>query len=326
VRAPTHAVRRLAALALMAAALSLAGCATQDIGRVNILDARIDKSNRPTYMGMPIRTGQLILSEAPGPYSFFFALVPQDFYRFTHAAVIVVEDGEPWVYDVSGRYKPGIDDRPTDGIVGGLRKQKLMDYCRPNLYAEVYDPPAGVDGEKVAAWLRAKAETGVEFDAYFRHDEKERLYCTEFVDEALKAGGAKPVSLVPTTSNPSMRLTMDYLAVPPSTCLPAAAFSAPERYRAAIGIFGSRTAAQGYFEAKREVHRRFTRDQKLGNLFINASGDILLREPIIDFARKAVHLFDGARRAPSDAAVALAVRELADATFGPCPPLPAEKR
>jgi hypothetical protein len=319
VRARAARLRALLLVALALATAAPAGCGGADpAGRVNVLDARISKERRPTFLGLPIRTGQLILSEAPGPYSFFFAMVPRDFYRFTHAALISVEDGEPWVYDVSGRFKVGVYDRPTEGIVGDLRRQRLLDYCRPNLYCEVYDPPPGVDGEKVAAWLRARAETGVEFDAYFRHDEKESLYCTEFVDEALKAGGAAPTALVPTRPHPSLAAVMRYLAVPPATCLPAGAFAAPERYVGALGVFPSMSMATCYYAAKREVLRRMTSDQRMGNVFSQSNGDVRLRAPVVEYVEKAVHLFDGARIAPSEEQARRAARALADAMFGPC--------
>ena len=313
-------MRRAAALIAL---LGLAGCASASGGaHVNILDSRVDKRHPSTYMGLPLATGQIILSEAPGPYSFFFMLVPERFFAFTHAGVIVMEGGEPYVYDVTGRYKPGFDDRPTDAIVGGLRRSAFLDYCRPNLYCEVFDPPAGVDREKVAAFVAEKREKGVVFDAYFRFDEHEKLFCTEFVELALEAGGAKPVGLVPTRKNPSLAVALRYLAVPLETALPAGLFYDASRYLGAIGQFRSRTAATCYFEAKRELHRRFTEDQKLGNLFIFEHADLALRPGIDEFMHAAVALFDGwtSRAAPSDAEIAAAVRKLADDTFGPIEP------
>jgi hypothetical protein len=309
-------VHRLGAAVI---ALALAGgCAgSQHANRVNVLDARIDREHRPTYMGLPLATGQVILSEAPGAYSVFFSLVPDRFFTFTHAGVIVMEQGEPYVYDVSGRYKPGIDDRPTDAIVGGIRRTPLIEYCRPNLYAEIFAPPAGVDGEKVAAWVHQRFEEGIIFDAYFRWNEHETLFCTEFVELALEAGGMKQVTLVPIQKNASLRVVVEYLAVPLDTFLPAGLFADPKRYVGAIGTLGTRTAALAYFEAKREIYRRFTPDQKLGNIFISASGDMLLRPEIEAFLTQAVKLFEGARVAPREAAIATAVRALADDTFGP---------
>ncbi len=309
--------RALVSAIVLAAAASGCASAPAATAKVNVLDARIDRANRPTYMGLPLKTGQVIVSEAPGAYSFFFSLVPERFFNFTHAGVIVMEGGEPFVYDVSGRYKPGFDDRPTDAIVGGARRQALLDYCRPNLYAEIYEPPPGTDREKIGAWLRERYEKGVVFDPYFRSDEHEKLYCTEFVGLALEAGGAKPVPLVGIRRNPSLDVVLRYLAVPLDEALPAALFIAPERYAGAIGTFPTRTQAYCYFEAKREIYRRFTPDQKVGNIFVNVDGDLALHGEILGFLEAAVKLFEGSRTAPSLAAISLAVRELADHRWGP---------
>lgn len=308
---------RLAAAILIVAAA--AGCANAPAPKINILDARIDREHRPTYMGLPLKTGQVIVSEAPGAYSFFFALGCEEYRDFTHAGLIVMEDGEPFVYDVSGRYKPGIQDRPTDGIVGGTRRTPLMAYCAPNLYAEIYEPPAGVDREKVAAWVRERHVQGIVFDAYFRYDEHEKLFCSEFVALALEAGGARPIPLARVRRNPSLHVAIRYLAVPDDLTLPAALFTDSARYAGAIGIFPSRTQAMLYFAAKREVHRRFTEDQKLGNVFENRAGELILRPWIDEFLVEAVKLFPGARVAPSPAAISTAVRDLADETWGPLP-------
>lgn len=308
---------------LIAAAAALvlgAGCAggpDPQQTSIHVLDARIDRAHRPTHLGLPLATGQVILSEAPGPYSFFFGLVPERFFTFTHAGLIVIEDGEPFVYDVSGRYKPGIDERPTDAIVGGVRRTPFLDYCRPNLYAEVFDPPPGADPAKIAAYCQEKHARGVPFDAYFNWDDHEALYCTEFVALALEQAGAKPVALVPVRKNPSLAIALRYLAVPLDKALPAGLFSDAARYRGALGTFKSRTAAYCYFEAKREIHRRFQPDQKLGNIFIFERADLALRPDIDAFVRRAVALFDAEPLAPEPAAIAARVRALADDTFGP---------
>ena len=119
-----------------AIALVATGCASPAVGpALNFLDARVDAAHPATFKGLPLANGQLILTEAPGPYSLLFALAPATFYRFTHAAIVAIEDGEPFVYDISGTYKPGFHDRPTDAIHGGMRVLALSvitDRCLPD--------------------------------------------------------------------------------------------------------------------------------------------------------------------------------------------------
>jgi hypothetical protein len=318
--------RRALAAAAIALAAALGGCASAPPPQppIRVLEARVDRDHRPTFLGLPLRSGQVILTESQGGLAIFLSLIPERFFRFTHAGIVAIEDGEAWVYDMSGAVGVPCGGTPLDAISGGMRRLRLLDYMAPNLYAEVFDLPPGVDGQKVVAWARRKYAEKVQFDAYFDYTDHEKLFCTEMVELALEAGGKPPVALVPTrtSTHPSLRATLGYLKVPLDTALPAGLFDDPARRVGALGIVGSMTSAACFYEAKRELHRRFTPDQKLGNLFIFNTGDMVLRPELEAFLRAAVHLFDGARVAPSEAAIALAVRELADDTFGPLRPPP----
>jgi hypothetical protein len=250
-----------------------------------------------------------------------FLLIPAKFYPFTHAAILSVENGEPFVYDISGEYKIGFHERVMDGVEGGMRRQPFLQYVGANLYAEVIDPPAGVDGEKVAAYARAQMARGVKFDAYFRFDEHEKLYCTELVQLALEAGGDKPRPQAEVNVNPTIHAGMKWLGVPLDTAaIPAATFLDESRFMAALGRFRTRASAYAYFEAKRELYRRFEKDQRLGFLFdLQWSGDIQVHPEIEEFAYAAAERFgdDKAALSPHDPCIAKAVRKMAAERFGP---------
>lgn len=301
-------------------ALGAQGCATASTG-INVLDAKTDATHPPTYLGLPIRTGQIVFTEAPGSYSFVFSLIPDRFYPFTHAALISVEDGQPYVYDISGRYKPGFHSRVLDNVKGGMRRTPFAQYVSPNLYAEVWDPPAGVDGEKAAAFERQKFDEGPDFDAFFDYSDHSKLFCTELLELALQAGGKKPVVLRPMSSNPSLHTGMEWLGVPIGTALPAGMYmEGGSHYVGALGQFSSRTSAYAYFAAKKELYRRFTKSQRLGFFMdLQGTGDIQGRPQVEEFAMKSAHLFDEVEPlpAPDDPRIDMAVRQLADQYFGP---------
>ena len=307
-------------LPLLAGALFALGCVTTQGGRVNFLESHPDATHPATYLGLPLRSGQIVITEAPGPYSFMFLLIPGKFYPFTHAAVLSVENGEPFVYDISGEYKLGFHDRVMDGVEGGMRRQPFLQYVAANLYAEVIDPPAGVDGEKVAAFARAQVSKGTKFDAYFRFDEHEKLYCTELVQLALEAGGDKPRPLAPVNENPTVHAGMRWLGVPlDSAAIPAATFLDESRLMAALGRFPTRASAYAYFEAKRELYRRFQKDQRLGFLFdLQWTGDIAVHPEIEAFAYAAAARFADEKSAASykDPCIATTVRKMARERFG----------
>jgi hypothetical protein len=321
-----------ARLATALLACGLAACGSTMNAWTHVLDVRpattgasstSSASEGTTYLGLPLRTGQIVFTESPDATSFVFSLVPAKFFDFTHAAIVSVEDGEAYVYEVSGEIVTlPLHERVMDNVAGEVHRRPFYEHVAPNLYAEVYDPPAGVDGTKVAAFARAEWQKKTPFDATFDYDDHSKLFCTELVALALEAGGAPKVALQPTNTNPSLRTGMKWLGVPLETALPAGVFLDPARYVGALGQFPSRAAAYAYFEAKREIHRRFTPDQRLGFVFtLHGTGKVDMRPEISNFAVKAIHLFDATDAkdlpAPGDPRIRAAVRALATNMFGP---------
>ncbi len=301
---------------------TVAGC-SHSLPPVRVLGAKVDAQHQATFNGLPIRSGQLVLSESPDSTSFVFTLIPKRFHPFTHVAIISVEDGEPWVYDVAGEIKTfPLAKSPLDNVVGTIYRRRLFEYVAPNLYAEIYDPPAGADPEKIAAFARKKYAEKVDFDAYFDFGDHSKLFCSEMVELAIREAGGPKTELEPSNPNPSIVEGMKWLKVPPGVSLPAGLYADPKRYVGALGQFPTRTAAWSYFEAKHELHRRFTMDQRLGFLVtIDGNGRIGVRPHITDFAIQASHLFDGEENPPppGDPRIEAAVRKLAAETFGPFP-------
>jgi hypothetical protein len=82
--------------------------------------------------------------------------------------------------------------------------------------------------------------------------------------------------------------------------------------------------AEAYLEAKRELYRRFTDDQNIGNLLELRHYEVALRPPVAAFLERAPHLYDGVNGLPPEAEMRARVRALADSIFGPFPaPAPA---
>lgn len=308
---------------LASLAVGVTACGTVSLPPVHVLDVKTDEAHKPTYNGLAIKSGQIVLTESPDATSFVFSLIPKKFYAFTHVAVISVEDGEPWVYDVTGEVKTfPLKKRLMDNVTGKMFRRRLFEYVAPNLYAEIYDPPAGADGEKVAAFVRQKFNEGVEFDSYFDFHDHSKLFCSELVAMAIESAGGPPFR--PEASNPNRSIVagMKWLGVPPGEALPAGRFADPARYVGALGQFPTRTAAWSYFEAKRELHRRFTMDQRMGFVFsVDGNGRIDVRPEISAFTARAGHLFDGDPNPPEpfDPRIEAAVRKLAAESFGPFP-------
>lgn len=323
---------RALVLCVSVVALAAGACSTS-LPAMHVLGAKKEpEAKGPTYLGMHLRSGQLVLTESPDATSFLFPLIPKKFYPFTHVAILSIEDGEPWIYDVTGEVKTfPLKKRLMDNVTGKMYRRKLYEYVAPNLYAEIYDPPEGADGEKIAAYARQKYKEGVEFDSYFDFRDHSKLFCSELVALAVEGAGGPKFAPEPSNPNPSIVAGMQWLGVPPGEALPAGRFADPKRFVGALGQFSSRTAAWSYFEAKRELHRRFTTDQRLGYMLtIDGNGRVDVRPEISGFAMRASQLFSNEETPPEpgDPRITAAVRKLADDTFGPFPapaPAPAAK-
>ena len=304
-------------------ALLLSGCGTFT-RPVDVLDVKRDSTHRASFAGLPIRSGQIILTESPEATSFAFALIPDKFYNFTHAGIVALEDNEAWVYEASGELATiPTHARLLDNVSGGVHRRPLFEYIAPNLYAEIFDPPPNVDGEKVAAFARARYADKTKFDAYFRWEEHETLFCTELVELSLRAGGSSPIEPGGVRFQPSLDLALGWLGVRRDQAFPAGIYEDESRFVAALGQFPSRVNAHAYFAAKRELYRRFHHpDQRLGFIFtMKGSGEVHLREEIADFVVNASHLFDAWSPPPDPRGpeIIAGVRAFADRTFGPSP-------
>lgn len=298
--------------------LSVTGCA-ESSGRFNFYEAK-NPEHRPTYLGLPLRNGQIVLTEAKGDLSFVFSLIPDQFFLFTHSGIVSIEDGVPYVYQATGDYHVRLHSRVLDNVSGEVRRTPFELYAVPNLYGEVFDPPDGASGEAIVAYAKKRYEDKTEFDAYFRYDEHEKLFCTELLELALESGGAKAHGLVPVRDNASLKTAMRWLGVPLDTALPAGLYKDEAHYVGSFGQFPTRSAAYAYFEGKREIHRRFTRSQHLGYLFeLHATGELTARANLQDFMARASRAANGMvpEPLPGDPRIASAVRRIADEMFGP---------
>ncbi len=322
--------RAFLALSLTLSLVFISGCTRDNLFARTIDSPASVPKEVPVFYGLPLKSGQIVVTESPDNTSWMFLLIPDKYYPFTHGGVIAIEDGKPYVYDTSGAVKfLPLDSRVLDNVSGKARRTPFYDYVSPNLYAEVYDLPAGVDASKVVSFVRKQYENGTEFDAFFNFDDHSKLFCTEMIELALRAGGDKPRELEQSNPNPSIVEGMKWLAVKPGVAaLPAARFIEPSRYVGAMGRFNNRAAAYAYFEAKREVFRRFTMNQRLGYLFsLNGNGTFELRPHLALYADRALHLFENDENPPpiGDPRIAQAVRELADEMFGPFLPEPTKE-
>jgi hypothetical protein len=265
-------------LALVLATLS--GCVSlpPDVA-AELEPAREDQPNH----FRKVQSGQLIVSDAGAPDSLLLSLLGEEYSPFGHAGIVSIEDGKVYVYEGYATIRPFIAGPPTDAMSGRIRRVTIESYVKRQRVTAIYDPPASVDKAAVAAFARARHLDGTQFDPYFDWRDHTRLYCTEFAALALQAGGMPMPALVRLRDNPSLAIALGWLKITAPQIVTATSLTLGAERVALLSLSYDADEIGAYFAAKRELHRRFTADQKLGNLFSWSWRGLKLRPQIAAF-------------------------------------------
>ena len=128
-----------------------------------------------------------------------------------------------------------------------------------------------------------------------------------------------PVPYTPHRANRSMRVVLDWLRIRSPGAIQADTLVRGANLVARLSVERTATEIRAMAAAKRELHRRFTCNQRVGNVFRRTFDGIDFRPGVRVFLDRAVALFHDRTVAPGPAAADAAVRRLADELFGPLP-------
>jgi len=243
---------------------------------------RID--NRALVGKLGLRSGQIVVSEQGGADSLFVSLMAQEYRPFVHAGIVAIDDGEPYVYEQNATLWPHLSGPPTRAMSGSVRRVPLAEFLARHRVVGLHSNPAGTDGDAVAGFAREHHRRGTAFDPFFDSDDPRAMYCTEFVALGLAAGGAR-VEPVPLTRNESVATVLRWLDISTDRIHTAGSLVAGAPRIALLAPRDSPDELAMYFELRRELHRRFTPDQKLGNLLHWSWSGLKLREGVRTYLR-----------------------------------------
>jgi len=272
------------ALVLAFAATWLSGCATTlTPAAYRTFDAESVGEGELDFHGLPLQSGQLVVSDSGEADSLLMSILGEQYTPYGHAGILSIEDGKAYVYEGYALLWPFLSGPPTDAMHGRIRRVTLDQYIGRQQVTAIFDPEPGVDQAAVVAFARARHEDGTEFDPYFDWRDHTRLYCTEFVALALHAGGRTLPTPVRVRDNASLRVALDWLKVQAPAIVTAGSLTAAAERVALISRRLTAREVDAYFAAKRELHRRFTDDQKLGNIWSWSWRGLRLRPQIEAF-------------------------------------------
>lgn len=301
----------------MVLAALLAGCASS--GGRYATAVSFAPQRAPSYAGLPLESGQLVLSEAPSALNLIIALLPETYRPFVHAGILSFEDGVPYVYEAIGAWGIPFGRRPTDAIGGAIQRVPLEEFLRHNDFVEFYDPPAAVDLGRMVGFAQHHYRAKTPFDPFFNAYDHRKLYCAEFVALALEHSGAAPVPVSKMRANHSVKVALDWLGIHAERHYQAADLIVGATPVAALSLRHTLTQARVHFAVRREIHRRFTSNQRLGHVITRTSFGIEERKELRRFEAAAQQLFPAGAPTPTQASADEAVQRLADRVFGVLP-------
>jgi hypothetical protein len=271
------------------------------------------------FHGIPLRDGQLVVSEQGSPLSLLMALLVDDASPWIHAGIISIENGVPWLYESNGQLQPTWSNPPTAAVSGGMRRMTLEWFIANQTWIAIHEPPAGADPAKIVAFARQSHAQHIPFDAYFELGDASRMYCTEFVALALAAADAPPVRSAALSPNRSIRVIADWLQLRADAVIPAGALIEQSERVALISKGHSPAQTSAWFSLRQELHRRFTADQKIGNVLSFSPFTGLDFQPPVSAAIRAVDIAARDWDKLTDAEIEARVRQIAGERLGPYP-------
>jgi hypothetical protein len=270
------------------------------------------------YEGIPVRTGQIIVSEQGSANSMFLSLLVAENRPYVHSGVIVVEGGSPWVYEANGRMRPTFGSSPlTHRVSGGMRRIGLGTFLAQNRFIAIYDPPPGANPERIGRFAQDSYMAGLPFDPWFDRSDPSKVYCSEFTALALAAGGAAPPQASPMNPNESVGVILDWLEITTPDIIPPASLVVGATR---VGLFSRRDSpaqVEAWFAVKAELHRRFTPDQKLGNVLHFSPVRGLTFQPEVEAFMRLANESAADWAGLSPAEIGQRVRTLAESHLGP---------
>ncbi|MEM8984787.1 MAG: YiiX/YebB-like N1pC/P60 family cysteine hydrolase [Pseudomonadota bacterium] len=265
-----------------------------------------------TVDALALRSGDVIVSEVDSAVSFLMALMADRYAPFVHAGIVVIDDGEPYVYDAFATVWPAFGKAPTQAMSGKIRRIPLARYLERPVVTAIARVPEPARAAAVTAYARRAYRAGLPFDRYFDLATADAVYCTEFVAAALTDAGVALPMPAGRSKNRSLGVAFDWLGINTQGFWLAGDLIESLQPIALLSETLTERQIEIRFALKAELHRRFTDDQALGNVFTWTAVGPRIRPHI-------VALYDAALALADSDAAATALAALVAERLGPGP-------
>lgn len=282
-------------LSLWLFTLVLAGCSS--INPASFATYEINQPPRATttradheinYHGMPLRSGQILVSNNKTPLSFFITLTDQEYHPYTHAGIISIEGGKPYLYHAVAKLKLLVRGSLTDKTKGGIERLPLKTFMQDKAVVAIYRLASAELEKSIADFAVKSYQEKLPYDALFDEKDSSKVYCSEFIVRAMESVDSTPFVLRPRSRHPSIDAVYKGLGI-----------QSVHHYfvrdlltnASRVGLFSqSLTQAQIeiYFALRKELYRRFTPDQKIGNIMTWTGTGLVFRDAVTVFLERGI--------------------------------------
>lgn len=312
----TGPVLRMAQVLFILALVLLSGsCATVPSTPFKTFD--IFKVDPATYQGIALSSGQIVVGATANPTELLYILGSSHFSPYVHAGILIMEEDGPMVYESFGSGMPIFpNERPTDAISGSISKTPFDTYIRRQGFVEIFDPEPVVSRQRIVEFVKYHYRNRTPFDPYFDSTDHTKLFCTEFVALAMESAGGSKIKTVPGTKNRSLQIVYDWLGLQHKKTIPAILLVEKRTKVASLSSSWTHADFRAMKAIRKEIFRRFTPEQKLGNIMQWSHGTLKYREDIEIFIKQVAGLPEKTYASASDKVVDMSVHDLADRIFG----------
>lgn len=308
-------------LSILLFALTLTGCSTINLNSFSTFEVS-DHSGSPktyrgeiNYHGVPLRSGQILVSNNNTPLNFFLTLTDREYHPYAHAGIISIEQGQPYLYHAVAKLTLLARGTLTDKTKGTIARTPLHTYLKDKSVIAIYNLPfARVERPMVDFAMRSHREK-LPYDSLFDETDSSKVYCSEFIVRAIESGGGTPVSLRPRSRHPSIDAIYDGLGIESVKHYFVSDIIADASRVALFSKTLSKEQIGLYFAVREELYRRFTPDQKVGNIMRWTGFGLAFREPVKLFMERGVK--QDFREQRDDETLREWVAALADEVLGP---------
>ena len=233
-----------------------------------LLETNPSYKNKDHYLGLPLETGYLIVSESNLESDYLFTLAPEIFTPYTHIGIISVEKTGAYVLEVKAYYSMGFGNKPpTDTLKGSVSKTPLAQYIANYEIVSVFAPPPSLNKSALMTYARQQLANRTPYDAYFDADNSVTLYCSEYVANALQSAGYRGnVAPRRTIRNQSVLNVLTWMKVKANFFITTKDLLLGHTWVGTRSQKHSRSDILINRAVKYDFYRRFTQDQKVGNI------------------------------------------------------------